>query len=134
MHHDPTNKELRLFGICFGAALIIIGMRLFFKDLRIASYLFLSCGTLIELSGIFLLRFILRPVKALMDGILKSLLFILTRSALIIIFYCVFTPVGLVMRLFGNDLLHRKFERTKVTYWQDCPVRTFDPEHYTKQF
>ena len=34
-----------------------------------------------------------------------------------IIFYFVVTPTGLLMRLFGKDLLKLKYEKNISTYW-----------------
>src|SRR5688500_19003627 len=34
-----------------------------------------------------------------------------------IIFYGVFTPVGLVMRMAGRDIMKRRFEPGTLTYW-----------------
>ena len=41
-----------------------------------------------------------------------------TRLILFIIFYLVFTPIGLVMRLFGVDLLDKKIDKNKNSYWR----------------
>ena len=34
-----------------------------------------------------------------------------------IIFFLVVTPIGLLMRLFGKDVLHLKLKKKKSTYW-----------------
>jgi hypothetical protein len=34
-----------------------------------------------------------------------------------IIFFLVVTPIGLLMRLFGKDILHLKLNKKKSTYW-----------------
>lgn len=44
-----------------------------------------------------------------MNAILK---FIFT-----ILFFVIITPVGLIMRLFGADLLQKKIETGKKSYW-----------------
>lgn len=33
------------------------------------------------------------------------------------IFFLVVTPIGLVMRIMGKDLLNKKYDKTKNTYW-----------------
>lgn len=35
------------------------------------------------------------------------------------IYYGVFTPMGLVFRLIGRDVMGRKFDRGTATYWRD---------------
>ncbi len=32
-------------------------------------------------------------------------------------YYLVLTPIGLVLRLFGYDPMHRRFDREAKTYW-----------------
>lgn len=45
-----------------------------------------------------------------------------------LIYFCVFTPMGLVMRAFGRDALKMRFERAAPTYWvkRDPPGPTDD--------
>ena len=34
-----------------------------------------------------------------------------------IIFFLVITPIGLIMKIMGKDLLNKKYDRIKKTYW-----------------
>ena len=51
-----------------------------------------------------------------------------------IIFYGVFTPVGLVMRMAGRDIMKRRFEPGTPTYWVERdppgPVDDSFPEQF----
>ena len=42
------------------------------------------------------------------------------------VFFLVVTPIGLVMRIMGKDLLNKKYDKKKETYWikRDKPVST----------
>ena len=42
------------------------------------------------------------------------------------VFFLVVTPIGLVMRIAGKDLLNKKYDKKKETYWikRDKPVST----------
>lgn len=57
-----------------------------------------------------------------------------TRLILIILFYLLFTPMGIVMRMFGADLLDRKIEKGRDTYWRKKETRGFNPLDYERQF
>ncbi len=57
-----------------------------------------------------------------------------TRILLGIIFYLLFTPLGLLMRLFGKDMLNRKLDPNASTYWIDKPQVPMRPEDYERQF
>ena len=43
-----------------------------------------------------------------------------------IIFFLVVTPIGLILRIMGKDLLNKKYDKKKKTYWikRDVPVGT----------
>ena len=34
-----------------------------------------------------------------------------------VVFFLVVTPIGLIMRIIGKDLLNKKFDKKKITYW-----------------
>ena len=43
-----------------------------------------------------------------------------------VVFFLVVTPIGFVMRIIGKDLLRKRFDKKKETYWikRDKPVGT----------
>ena len=43
-----------------------------------------------------------------------------------VIFFLVITPIGLAMKIIGKDLLNKKYDKRKKTYWKkrDVPVGT----------
>lgn len=58
--------------------------------------------------------------------------FVLSYVVLAIMYYLVFTPVGLVMRAFGRDPLARRFDRPATTYWEARSPRA-SPAEYLRQ-
>ena len=34
-----------------------------------------------------------------------------------VVFFLVVTPIGLIMRIIGKDVLNKKFDKKKITYW-----------------
>lgn len=44
--------------------------------------------------------------------------FVLSHVILAVVYYLVFTPVGLLMRLAGRDPLKRRFEVRQSSYWE----------------
>jgi hypothetical protein len=56
-----------------------------------------------------------------------------TRLVLGLMFYLVFTPMGVIMRLFGRDPLKKGIDKTAPSYWRDAdPPPT--PDTYRRQF
>jgi hypothetical protein len=56
-----------------------------------------------------------------------------TRLLLCVIFYCIFTPIGLFMRLFRIDLLERKFDNASGSYWKTKADKRILPNDYHRQ-
>lgn len=52
---------------------------------------------------------------------------------LVLVYYGVLTPIGLVLRTFGRDPMHGEFDRDATSYWvkRDEGV---DPDRYFRQF
>lgn len=58
----------------------------------------------------------------------------MSRMILIILFYGILTPIGLVMRFFGKDFLDLKIDNSKKSYWNYRQERVLKKEDYEKQF
>lgn len=57
-----------------------------------------------------------------------------SHSVLILVFFLVFTPVGLVMRLFGRSPLAMKPDPQAETYWEARDLDDTQPQRYLQQF
>lgn len=128
----PNKKNLRIFSISMFIALTIIGTILLLRHKE--NYIwFYSAGTSLILAGIFAPG-ILKPIFLIWTKITLTLAWINTRLILMIIFYLVFTPIGLAIRLFGVDLLDRKIDKFKDSYWKQKEKKEFKPLDYERQF
>ena len=59
--------------------------------------------------------------------------FVLSHVIMAIIFYLVITPIGLVFRLMGRDVLGRRMDRQRRTFWHERgPQRS--PASYFKLY
>ncbi|MBF0484182.1 MAG: hypothetical protein HQL25_05690 [Candidatus Omnitrophica bacterium] len=129
-----NKKDLRGFGI--GAAIFFAGIIPFIQYLKHhnPSIILISIGIILGIIGL-IFPMVLKP---LYYGVMKyfalPLGWINTRIILAIIYYCVFMPVGLLLRLFGKDLLYRKFDKTADSYWILRDGKPFDSNHYEKPY
>jgi len=57
-----------------------------------------------------------------------------TRVILILVYYLLLTPTGLIMKLCGKDLLDRKIDRGCQSYWRERKNITATVEGLGKQF
>lgn len=73
------------------------------------------------------------PLYLLLTLVTYPIGFVLSYVIMGVLFFGVFAPMGLVMRLVGRDPLGRRAPAAKGSYWQDCrPTRPMS--HYFKQF
>ena len=57
----------------------------------------------------------------------------ISHLLMLIIYYLILTPLGLMVRLSGRDLLDRRFDPDATSYWSRRPSDR-DPSSYFRQF
>jgi len=126
------KNTLKKFGITMGIAFLVITLFILIRHRH--SILVTS----IALSIFFILAFVapilLKPIYIFWMKLAFILGWINTRLILFIIFYLIFTPVGLVMKLLGVDLLDRRIDKEKESYWREKEKRDFNPLDYERRF
>lgn len=129
-HQKPEEQRLREFAFVMAIALTLLTALLLWKEsvLALGSSAFAAVLFLFGIGKPLLLRGFERRWMQLAEkmSIVVSLI-IVTLT-----FYLVITPMGVVMRLFGADLLKCKLDRNCDSYWQECEengpaTRPFDP-------
>lgn len=134
-HPDiPTldRKGLRSFGIVTGAMFVAI-FGLFFPwllDLKFPVWPWVIFGVLGGVGLIF--PEVLRPVYYWWMRFALLLSRITTPIILGILFYLMFTPMALVMRMMGKDPMKRKFMEDEQSYRDDIVLR--EPADLEKPF
>ena len=76
----------------------------------------------------------LKPVYRGWSVFSQALGWLLTTSLMVLVYGIGFIPTGLIMRLFGVNPLHRKFDPAAPSYWQKRPAVEFDRVHCERQF
>lgn len=59
--------------------------------------------------------------------------FVMGNILLVLFFFLIFTPLGLVLRLTRRKQFSKGFDKTKSSYWQDVTKQP-KPEDYYRQF
>ncbi len=127
-----ARRDLKNFGILIGVILLIIGGFLIWKMNPIYP-VFLIFGFTLILLG-FVAPIFLMPLYLPWMALAVVLGWILTRVLLSILFYLIFTPIGLIGRLTGKQFIERKWDSSQKTYWHYREKKPFDPKRYEKQF
>lgn len=81
-------------------------------------------------AAVFISPSLLKPVYFFWMRLAYLLSWINTRLLLFVIFYFIFSPVGLILRFMRIDLLDRAIDKEKNTYWK----RKEEASDYKRQF
>ena len=57
-----------------------------------------------------------------------------TRLALIIVFYLCITPMAVIMKIFGSNLLDKRIDKTRQSYWLAKEINKEAAMNYERQF
>src|SRR5262245_30890225 len=142
MDWNPDARKLRQFGFIALAGFGLIAALAWFER---GLFAFGLGGARVPVAGLFAalaalsLLFSLvfprgnRPIYVGLTLVALPIGFVLSYVILGTVFYAIIAPIGLVMRLFGKDSMHRGFDRGAGSYWVDArPPRP--RESYFRQF
>ncbi len=126
------KKQLREFGLTIGVILVILGVIALWRGKEFYLYL-LSIGGAFIVFGLFLPK-VLLPLQKIWMSLSIIIGFFMSRVILSVVFYLVLTPIGLVMRLLGKDILDQKIDKSKNSYWKDIKGGVKSKERYENQY
>jgi riboflavin transporter FmnP len=130
-------KQLRLFaGALFALVTIVTAIKYLLRGYPKGTPLGLI---LVAIAGaVFLIALVapkpLGPAFRCWMVIARVIGWFNARLLLSILFYLVFTPIGLIMRLIGRDALRRDFNSSKGSFWIAKEEPKDGLERYTRQF
>ena len=111
-----TVSELRKFGLVLGPTLGAIAVFLLWRGSSIVGNVLLGLATLLMLGGLFRPS-LLRPVERVWMALAERLAGVMTYVILGLTFYLVITPLGLLLRIMGKDLLQLSEAENSDSYW-----------------
>jgi len=129
---DFAQQNLKKFGITMAVAFMVITGIILLKH-RHSALPTLIIAVIFFIFA-YIAPFVLKPVYILWMRLAFILSWVNTRLILTLIFYLVFTPIGLVLRVCGVDLLQIKIKKDKTSYWLKREPKVFSPTDYQRQF
>jgi hypothetical protein len=126
------KKELRQFGTIIGIACGLLGVLLWLRGNAYYSY-GLICATAFLFLG-FTLPSALKPFHKVWMTLSILMGWLMTRVILIILFYGILTPIGLIGRLCGKNFLNIKIKKNASSYWVLRDKQEHDKKSYEQQF
>ena len=127
------TKELRNYGIVMAVALAVIGALLFWRGKE--HYLaFFAAAAAFLLAGL-VAPAVLRPVYRTWMTLAGLMGWVMTRVILIATFVVLLTPIGLLLRLCGKDILDLRFKTAgQDSCWKERDSKEAGQRDYEKQF
>ncbi len=129
----PARGDLRRFGIVLAALLALIGCYLWYRDAIGARQLVFAASLVLVGAGLAL-PVVLKPIYFPYMWLARIVAFVNIHLLLALVFYTLFTLIGLGMRLLGRDPLDRKIVPNEKSYWQRRALSLFPRDHYRKRF
>jgi len=124
--------ELRKFGVTVGAALLILAGLLFWKQRPSFIYVAGGGGLLAALG--LLAPILLKPLHKIWMSFAVVMGFVMTRVILTLIYFGLFTPIALLLRLLGKDVLEERWDKSAATYWVRRKREPYDPSSAERMF
>ena len=126
------RRDLRKFGLLVGGVFIAIGIFLWLRHRPSHSLLVWIGAVLVAFGAVWprALKYIYLAWMAL--GL--TLGFVMSNVILVLFFFLVVTPIGLLGRLFRKDFLARKWDKKAESYWIACAKEMKSSESYERQF
>jgi hypothetical protein len=126
------KKELRQFAIIIAIAFGLLGIMLWWRGKTYYSYIFII-AVAVALSGLTLPA-ALKPFHKIWMTISILMGWLMTRVILIILFYAILTPIGVLGRLCGKDFLDITVNKDAPSYWVPRDKQNTDKKTYERQF
>ena len=124
-------KDFRSFGITIGIIFLVIAGFLFFKE-KESYQVFLYIAVAFLGLG-YIIPAILKPIYIVWMVFALILGWLMTRVILILVYYIILTPIGIITKLFGEDFL--KLKKSNVgSYWNTRDSEIELHQDYEKQF
>ncbi|HOW58876.1 MAG TPA: SxtJ family membrane protein [Candidatus Omnitrophota bacterium] len=129
---DSSRKKLREFGFLVGGVLVALGILFWWRGRIFYPYFFIP-GIVLVMAGAFLPS-ALMPFQKIWMSAAVLLGWVMTRLILSVLFFLVVTPMSMILRLIGKDILDQKLEPSQESYWKSCSQATGSPSDYERQF
>jgi ABC-type uncharacterized transport system permease subunit len=128
---NPSGRQLIVFGIAWLLFFGLWGGSARRHGHPALGETLLVAATVVPLAGAASRKF-LRHIFVGMSYVTYPVGFVISYIVLALVYFLAVTPIGLTMRVFGNDPLSRKFVPGATTYWKPRN-KNRTPESYFNQ-
>ncbi len=132
-HSDIQLPSNRKFGSFFTLIFLVVAIYFFWADNPRFAVAFALIGTAFALITMLMAR-VLQPLNRLWMSFGLLIGSIVSPIVLGLIFFLMFTPIALVMKLFGRDELGLTMRRTSPSHWKPRADADRDENSFKYQF
>ncbi len=134
-YHEVKTSTDRAFGLTVGGILLTIAaVRLWLFDAGQTSTIALAApGTLLVLCAFIAPKF-LAPFNAIWTKFGLLLAMVVNPIIMAIMYFVLFVPIGLGMKVFGRDALRQRPQPDAETFWIKRDPAGPEPKTMTNQF
>lgn len=111
---NPTDRQLRQFSAIAMFAMPLVGWLWGATGTTLAAIA--GVGVLLAVVG-FVVPKLIQPLFVALMVIATPVGLVIGELSMILIFFGMFLPLGLVFRLMGRDALNLKIDRNATSYW-----------------
>jgi hypothetical protein len=129
---NPNRRELRQFAALWVGFFGLIGVYCLSVSGSLTAAVALWAISVVGIVGWFVPSLI-RPLYVVWLALAMPIGWTISHLLLLVMFYLVLAPIGLIMRVCGYDPLQRRFDRSAKSYWHD-QGQDGEIEQYFKQF
>src|SRR5262245_55292571 len=133
MDQDDQTRRLRRFGFTVGTAFGVAAAFFAWQQVPRASAALAALGGYLLFWG-GIRPAMLRSLEWAWRGAGRALGWINTRAALVLIFFLMVAPLGILSRLLGRDPLGRRLVPEKASYFEARRERRFPPESFRRPY
>ncbi len=128
-NREPSRLELRFFGLLVAAFLALVGWLVYRRWQSPTAAGMIWGFALVVVAFYYAVPTARRMIYFAWMTAFYPLGWLISHLLLATIYFLVFTPIGLVMRLLGRDPMERHWNPDTETYWVAQP-----PEHDTGRY
>jgi hypothetical protein len=131
---NPSASKLRLFGgLWLPLFLLVVAFLLDRRGHAAALTWTLAAVAALSAAIGWMRPAWMRPVFVSMSIVFYPVGLVVSHVVLALVYFLIFTPLALCMRLAGRDELRLQIDRDAPTYWSERDQET-DPARYLRQF
>jgi hypothetical protein len=129
---SPSRKELRQFAAIWLVFFAALGVWWWYDgSATVARWLWIA-AVAVGLPGL-VMPALMRPIYVGWMAAAFPIGWVVSHLLLGTLYFLILTPIGLLLRLLGNDPMNRELDRAAKTYWVEHRTGD-DPSTYFRQF